>query len=90
MGALFSLLGLTLTGSVFAITTTTIQEGKFTFIRFPSKPGVVAVRKHNNGEDPETSDGIEHVSLRHLVETRCKSLFNDFRPLWYLFKYVTT
>ena len=51
-------------------------------IHFPSKPSVLAVRKHRHSTD------IEYISLQELVETRCKSLFTQFHPIWWLFKYV--
>ena len=68
---------------------TSTRNGNSTQIHFSPKPAVVAIRKRENRKDRDADDGIEHVSLQHLVETRCKSLFTDFRPLWYLFKYAS-
>lgn len=85
MGSLFSLIGLSLMGAFFTITTSIVDD-RSTLIHFSPEPAVVAVRKrNNNGKDTDEDNGIEHVSLRHLVETRCQSLFTEFRPLWYLF-----
>lgn len=51
-------------------------------ITFSSKPSILVVRK----EDDVGS--VERQSLRQLVETRVSSVLKDFRPLWWLFKYV--
>lgn len=91
MGAMFSLIGLSLISAFFTISSSVVND-KPTLIRFPSKPAVLAVKKRRNGDQKDAGaaspEDIEHVSLRHLVETRCQSLFQDFRPIWYLFKYV--
>ncbi|RDB21060.1 hypothetical protein Hypma_011583 [Hypsizygus marmoreus] len=42
-------------------------------------PALVTVRKGND------SNETDEVSLRALVESRCKSLFTEFHPLWWLF-----
>lgn len=55
---------------------------RYPLIHFSSNPAVITVKKHKG------SDEVERISLRTLVETRCKSLFTEFRPLWWLFKYV--
>jgi hypothetical protein len=89
MGALFSLISLSLTRAFFTISTS-VRDDKSTLIHFSPKPAVVTIRKHCNRKETDADDGIEHVSLRHLVEARCKSLFTGFRPLWYLFKYVAS
>ena len=52
-------------------------------IHFSPKPVVIAVRR-----DRKEDSDVEYKSLRKLVESRCSSLFTEFRPLWYLFKYV--
>jgi hypothetical protein len=87
MGALFSVIGLSLM-SAFLIILTSVGKDRTTLIRFASKPAVVTVRKQDSGKDSEADDGIENVTLQKLVENKCKCLFTDFRPLWYLFKYV--
>jgi hypothetical protein len=89
MGSFFSVIGLSLMGAFFTISTS-INADNSTTIHFSPKPAVVAVRKHDQGKDTGADDEIEHISLRNLLETRCKSLFTDFLPVWYLFKYVAT
>jgi hypothetical protein len=32
----------------------------------------------------DDTDTLERVSFRTLLETRCKSLFTPFRPVWWL------
>ena len=59
-----------------------LYSGSSTEIHFAPNPAVLPVRK--NEESKET----EYVSLRTLLETRCKSLFTEFRPLWWLSKWV--
>jgi uncharacterized protein len=49
-------------------------------IHFASNPAVLLVRKD---KDPKE---VEYVSIRTLLETRCKSLFTEFHSLWWLFK----
>lgn len=51
-------------------------------IIFSSKPSMLAVRK---GDDVGS---VERQSLRQLVETRVSSVLKDFRPLWWLYKFV--
>ena len=51
-------------------------------IHFAPNPAVLPVRK--DGESKE----VEYISIRTLLETRCKSLFTDFHPLWWLSKWV--
>jgi hypothetical protein len=87
MGALITVLGLSLL-SAFLTISIGIGKGRTTVIHFSTKPAIVAVRKQGSGRDSGMDYGIENTSLRKLVEDRCKSLFMDFRPLWYLFKYA--
>lgn len=51
-------------------------------IHFAPNPAVLSVRKD------EESKEVECISIRTLLETRCRSLFTDFRPLWWLPKWV--
>jgi len=52
--------------------------------RFPEKPAILTVR------NPDGSPGVEKIDMQTLLKTRCQSLFTSFKPLWWLFKYVTT
>ncbi|KAF9532958.1 Alpha/Beta hydrolase protein [Crepidotus variabilis] len=47
-------------------------------VRFAEKPALLQVRKH------EDSDEVEEISMKELLETRCKSLFKPFKPMWWL------
>lgn len=82
MGALLSVIGLDFISASFstAVTSTGLTENSPS-IHFSesSKPSVLAVRKDRHSND------VEHISLQELVETRCKSLFTEFRPIWWLF-----
>lgn len=51
-------------------------------IIFSSKPSMLVVRK---GDDVGS---VERQPLRQLVETRVSSVLKDFRPLWWLYKFV--
>ena len=53
-------------------------------VHFSSPQVYVSVRKSG---DPEST---ERTSLRALLESKCPSLFSEFRPAWWLFKYVLT
>ncbi|KAF8163282.1 AB-hydrolase YheT [Crassisporium funariophilum] len=77
MGALVSLIGLGIMGGFFSFASSRYTD-TYPIVHFPSKPADIPVRKDN-------SDEIEYVSIRSLLETRCKSLFTEFRPLWWLF-----
>lgn len=55
---------------------------KASLIHFSSKSARLRVRSDKN------SDEVEHVSLQRLVETRCRSLFSPFKPVWWLRRYV--
>ena len=35
-----------------------------------------------------TSGGVERLSLRTLIESRCPSLVKEYKPSWWLFKSV--
>ncbi|KDR81589.1 hypothetical protein GALMADRAFT_239633 [Galerina marginata CBS 339.88] len=48
-------------------------------VHFATKPALLAVKKGDGGDE------VEQVSIKVLLETRCKSLFIQFRPLWWLF-----
>ncbi|KAF8902108.1 AB-hydrolase YheT [Gymnopilus junonius] len=48
-------------------------------IHFASKPALLKVRKHDG------SNEVEEVSIKALLETKCPSLWSEFRPLWWLF-----
>jgi len=52
--------------------------------RFPEKPAVLTVKNLDG------SQGVERIDMQTLLKTRCQSLFSSFRPLWWLFKYVST
>lgn len=81
MGGLFSLVSLGFMGAFLSVASSKYPNGH-PEIHFPTKPALIAVRKHKD------SDEIEHLSLRTLIETRCQSLFKEFKPLWWLFKCV--
>jgi hypothetical protein len=49
-------------------------------IHFAPNPAVFPVRMN------EESKEVEYISIRTLLETRCKSLFTEFHPLWWLSK----
>ena len=63
-----------------------VASGKYSSssstIIFSSKPSMLVVRK---GDDVSS---VEQQHLRQLVETRVSSVLKDFRPLWWLFKFV--
>jgi uncharacterized protein len=90
MDSLFSVVGLSFLGAALTFSTTVLED-RMPIIHFASKPAVIAVR--NEREDDHSGSNnrrieLEYKSLRELVESRCSSLFTEFRPLWYLFKYV--
>ncbi|KAF9464677.1 AB-hydrolase YheT [Collybia nuda] len=80
MGSLFSLVALSFMGAFFSAASIGLPD-KTPLIHFSPKPAVVTVRKSKN------SNQVERQSLRTLVETKCKSLFTEFRPLWWLYKF---
>ena len=53
-----------------------------TRVNFAPTPVQVQVHSDAKGTDDEP------ISLRDLIETKCPSLFAEFRPAWYLFKLV--
>lgn len=79
MGSFFSLVTLGFMGAFFSAASIGLPD-KTPLIHFSSKPALVTVKKSKG------SDEVERQSLRALVESRCKSLFTEFRPLWWLFK----
>ncbi|KAG5643483.1 hypothetical protein DXG03_000871 [Asterophora parasitica] len=82
MGSIFSLVaGLGFMGALFSIASQALPD-RAPLIHFSPKPALVNVKK---GKD---TDETQQTSLRELVETRCQSLFTEFKPLWWLFKYV--
>ncbi len=52
-----------------------------TVVSYPSSPVLVPIRS-------QTDKGTEQRSLRELIEGRCVSLFDDFKPVWWLNKHV--
>ncbi|KAF8968131.1 AB-hydrolase YheT [Flammula alnicola] len=52
------------------------NTSRIPIVHFASNPALLQVNSRND---------VDHVSLKALVETRCKSLFSEFRPLWWLF-----
>lgn len=48
-----------------------------TVVSYPSSPVLVPIRSQTNKE-------TEQRSLRELIEGRCISLFDDFKPVWWL------
>ncbi|KAG6832398.1 hypothetical protein H0H92_002666 [Tricholoma furcatifolium] len=78
MGALFSVIGLGFMGAFFSIASHGTPE-RTPLIHFSTKPTVLSVKKSKD------SNETEQVSFRTLVESRCKSLFTPFHPLWWLF-----
>ncbi|KAJ3517143.1 hypothetical protein NLJ89_g687 [Agrocybe chaxingu] len=65
-------------GGFFSLASGLWQSDDMPEVHFPEKPALIAVK---NGDK---SDEVEHISLRTLLETRCKTLFTPFRPLWWL------
>ena len=49
-------------------------------IHFGPNPAALPVRKNKESKE------VEYISIRTLLETRCKSLYTDFHPLWWLSK----
>ncbi|KAF8894594.1 AB-hydrolase YheT [Infundibulicybe gibba] len=78
MGSLFSIVGLSFMGAFFTLATKVYPDNS-PIVRFSPDPAIITVRKSAD------SDETEQVSIRTLVETRCKSLFTEFRPIWWLF-----
>lgn len=72
-----SLISLGLIGGIFTFASDYYSSSP-PEIHFASDPAVLRVRKDKD------SNEIEYVSIRTLLETRCKSLFTEFRPLWWL------
>lgn len=81
MSSTFSLFNLAFMGAFLSIASHGFPD-RTTLVHFASKPAMITVKKASD------TDETEELSLRDLVETRCKSLFTDFRPLWWLFKCV--
>lgn len=79
--SLFGLVGLGVLAVVVAVASR-IPADKHPLIHFPSEPVLLPVRS-------EETDKVELVSLRKLLETRCKSLFQEFKELWWLSKCVS-
>jgi len=72
-----SLITLGIIGGIFSVASN-YHSSSSPEIHFAPKPAILPVRK-----DKESNE-IEYISIRTLLETRCKSLFTDFRPLWWL------
>ena len=86
--SLVTIMGLSFVNAVFTFGNRTSKD-QTPIIHFPPKPAVIAVRRDRRDDDPGSNgDGVEYKSLRELVESRCSSLFTEFRPIWYLFRYV--
>jgi hypothetical protein len=51
-------------------------------VHFAEKPALLSVQKNTETDGAEA----ELLSLRVLLETRCPSIFTEFKPLWWLFK----
>lgn len=51
-------------------------------IYFPAIPATVKVRRVRGSKE------TTHSSLRKVIERRCPTLFEDFSPAWWLFKFV--
>lgn len=79
MGVLFSLYGLGIMATAFSIASSKFPSHSTT-IHFPKNPVTIPVRKSDD------DDSTEQRSLQELVETKVTSVFNDFKPLWWLFK----
>ena len=74
-----SLISLGLLGGVFSLASNHYSSS-LPDVQFAPKPAVLRVKK-----DKESNE-TEFISIRTLLETRCKSLFTEFRPLWWLSK----
>lgn len=81
MGALISIIVASIMGAAISLTSGLSASGAPT-VHFADKPAVLRVRK---GDD---SDSVEEISLRTLLQTRCPSLFTEFKPIWWLPKCV--
>ncbi len=78
--SLFGLVGLGVV-AVVATVASRIPADKHPLIHFPPEPVLLPVRSSEDNK-------VELVSLRKLLETRCKSLFQEFKELWWLSKCV--
>ncbi|KAF8959066.1 AB-hydrolase YheT [Flammula alnicola] len=76
MGALLSVLVVAFMGAVLSFTSKAHAQG-FPMVHFAPKPALLRVKKGG-------SDEVEEVSIKTLLETRCPSLFSEFRPIWWL------
>ena len=72
-----TLISLGIIGGIFTIASRRYSSSS-PKIHFAPNPAVLPVRKN------EESKEVEYLSIRTLLETRCKSLFTEFRPLWWL------
>ncbi|KAF9480145.1 AB-hydrolase YheT [Pholiota conissans] len=77
MGALISILIVTFMGSVYSLTSRISASGLPT-IHFADKPAHLRVRRAKG------SDEVDEISIKALLETKCPSLFSEFKPLWWL------
>lgn len=76
MGALLSILSLeAMAGVSFPFFSAVDEQPE---VHFADNPAQLDVLK---GDD---SNELERVSFKALLETRCKSLFTPFRPVWWL------
>jgi hypothetical protein len=74
------ILSLGIIGGIFSVARRRYDSSSSPEIHFAPDPAVLPVRKN------EESKEVEYVSIRTLLETRCKSLFTEFHPLWWLSK----
>jgi hypothetical protein len=79
MGALVSTLLVTAMGTLYSIASRFSSGGK-PIVHFAPKPALLQAKKRKD------SDEVEELSLQILLETRCPSLFSEFRPVWWLAK----
>ncbi|PPQ78077.1 hypothetical protein CVT25_015611 [Psilocybe cyanescens] len=77
MGVLLSVVGLILMGTFFSFARSSSSNNQ-PVVHFDKKPAVLTVKKRDGSGD------TEQVSIKVLLETRCKSLFSEFHPLWWL------
>jgi len=79
MGALVSILCFAAMAGFLSLPFFTTVDNDQPDVHFDAKnPAQLDVLKSDD------TDTLERVSLKTLLETRCKSLFTPFRPVWWL------
>ncbi|RXW24113.1 hypothetical protein EST38_g1711 [Candolleomyces aberdarensis] len=66
-------------GALLSVQAPAITQTHLPTVHFAEKPALLPVKKQTE------TDGTDLLSLQELLETRCPSLFTEFKPLWWLF-----